>query len=240
MSAVPTLLVVSFTGQCDSAVAAHFDSTIKPYVQSRGGSASLHVLSDANPLPSLTSYNQVRCFYFAVVVPSLGVVLLTDAPPVFPSLSQLWVIDLSSNTDNYPTAFTAIAAWFSSGPQMHLIADARFAASTMRTSSVCYPDLTGSNNDALLRSYLDRLLENGGGLLLGVDYFTSGMDQLCDALQIDRFASTYVQEEQYTTTADFHTGTLASVTTEHANKLTLDPIIRTPCVVAAFFIYLLI
>ncbi len=108
---------------------------------------------------------------------------------------QVWVYDLSSNSDNAPNAFAAIANWFNQNPSRDIIADGRIIA-TLWNNLYLTSGMTISAN------YYHNLRVRGGGLMLGTDHgavfsgvgprngsgvFVDGINSINDRIGIGRF-----------------------------------------------------
>ena len=98
---------------------------------------------------------------------------------------QIWVFDLSSGEDNYPTDWAAIANWFNANPGLDIICDARML------SSYWYGRFD-SEGRMLTENYYSNLKQRGGGLLLGTDddifgWSNHGINSINEQIGIDSF-----------------------------------------------------
>jgi hypothetical protein len=95
---------------------------------------------------------------------------------------QIWVWDLSSDSDNYQSDWQAIADWYNSSTSKNIIADGRILSSY---SYVLY-EVEGRN---LTENYYYNLKVRGGGLLLGTDHgvFQIGINEINKLIGLNPF-----------------------------------------------------
>ncbi|MEZ4711444.1 MAG: Ig-like domain-containing protein [Caldilineaceae bacterium] len=101
--------------------------------------------------------------------------------------NQIWVYDLSTGADNYPSDYAAIVAWFNSRPAPELICDGRFLSSY-------WSGRWNTEGRALAQNYYTNLAARGGGLLLATDHYAysnSGISNLTNLLGINRFSGEF-------------------------------------------------
>lgn len=79
------------------------------------------------------------------------------------TFDQIWVFDLSTGADNYPTDYTAIADWFNNRPSAEIICDSRMISSY-------WSGRYATEGQALTENYYHNVDIRGGGLLLGTDH----------------------------------------------------------------------
>ncbi len=102
------------------------------------------------------------------------------------SFDQIWVFDLSTGADNYPTDFAAIANWFNGRPSNEIICDARMI------SSYWSGRWTGEGQN-LTENYYTNLDVRGGGILLGTDHqpYQGGINEINAQIGLDSFQGTF-------------------------------------------------
>lgn len=102
------------------------------------------------------------------------------------NFDQIWVYDLSSAADNYPTDWQAIGDWFNADPSRAIVADGRIISSYWNGRNV-------SEGARLTENYYENLKLAGGGLLLGTDHndFQSGINSINDRIGIERFSGNF-------------------------------------------------
>jgi len=95
---------------------------------------------------------------------------------------QIWVFDLSSNTDNYPLSWQAIADWFNKDKSRVLICDGRII------SSYWY-NRNKTEGKLLSQNYYENMKIRNGGLLLGTDHdaFHTGINLINEKISISTF-----------------------------------------------------
>jgi len=100
---------------------------------------------------------------------------------------QIWIFDLSTGADNYPSDWQAIADWYNARPNCDIICDARII------SSYWNGRWTGEGQ-LLSENYYQNLYSNpNGGLVLGTDHinFQGGINTINSLIGIDLFSGTY-------------------------------------------------
>lgn len=102
------------------------------------------------------------------------------------AFDQIWVFDLSTGADAYPTDYTAIADWFNSRIDAEIICDSRMI------SSYWSGRWTGEGQN-LTENYLQNLDSRGGGLVLGTDHapYQTGINEINDQIGIEPFVGTF-------------------------------------------------
>ena len=102
------------------------------------------------------------------------------------TFDQIWVFDLSTGVDNYPTDYAAIADWFNSQPSAEIICDSRMISSYWSGRYL-------SEGQALTENYLYNMDIRGGGLLLGTDHdpYHGGINEINAQIGIDPFFGTF-------------------------------------------------
>ncbi|MCK4627042.1 MAG: hypothetical protein KAV00_17145, partial [Phycisphaerae bacterium] len=99
---------------------------------------------------------------------------------------QIWVFDLSSGTDSYPTDWQAIGDWFNTDPSRVVICDSRMISSYW--NGRCTNE--GQN---LTENYYENMKIRGGGLLLGTDHdvFQSGINSINAHIGLQPFVGNF-------------------------------------------------
>ncbi|MCA9309584.1 MAG: hypothetical protein KDA21_00125, partial [Phycisphaerales bacterium] len=103
-----------------------------------------------------------------------------------PPYDQVWVFDLSTGADGYPSDFNAIAAWFDAANQ-EIICDGRMI------SSYWSGRWTGEGQQ-LTENYYENLRLRGGGVVIGTDhnsFHNAGANHLCTALGLNPFVGNF-------------------------------------------------
>lgn len=99
---------------------------------------------------------------------------------------QIWVFDLSSGSDNYPTDWNAIGDWYNNGraagEDYQIITDGR-------TISSYWAGRWQGEGTRLSKNYYENMKTRGGGLFLGTDHssFQTGINSINDRIGIERF-----------------------------------------------------
>ena len=99
---------------------------------------------------------------------------------------QVWVFDLSTGADNYPSDYAAIAAWYNNRPSNEIICDSRMISSY-------WSGRYATEGQALTENYYYNMDIRGGGLLLGTDHdaYQGGINQINSQIGIDPFFGTF-------------------------------------------------
>ncbi|MBZ0266816.1 hypothetical protein K8I85_01550, partial [bacterium] len=112
---------------------------------------------------------------------------IDDAQTAGDPYDQIWVYDLSTGSDPYPTDYQAIVDWFNGQPDPELICDGRFLSSFW---SGRWP----TEGRALAENYYVNFETRGGGLVLATDhnaYSNVGMNDICALLGLDPFTGLF-------------------------------------------------
>ena len=100
---------------------------------------------------------------------------------------QIWVYDLSTGTDNYPTDYAAIRNWYNQAPLKEVICDGRFLSSFWFGRS-------GGEGRLVTQNYYYNLMIRGGGIVLATDhndFANAGMNVLANLLGIGNFIGNF-------------------------------------------------
>ena len=99
---------------------------------------------------------------------------------------QIWVFDLSTSVDNYPTDYAAIADWFNSRPDNEVICDSRMISSY-------WSGRWTTEGTALTDNYYTNIDIRGGGLVLGTDHdpYQGGINEINLLTGLDPFFGTF-------------------------------------------------
>lgn len=100
---------------------------------------------------------------------------------------QIWVYDLSTGADAYPTDYAAIKTWYDAAPIKEVICDGRFLSSFWNGRS------TGEGRKVTANYYYN-LAIRGGGLVLATDhndYANVGMNNLANLLGFNNFVGNF-------------------------------------------------
>lgn len=102
------------------------------------------------------------------------------------TFDQIWVFDLSTGADNYPTDYAAIAAWFNSQFSSEIICDSRMLSSY-------WNGRWASEGMALTDNYYTNMDVRGGGLLLGTDHdpYQGGINEINSMIGIEPFFGSF-------------------------------------------------
>ncbi len=100
---------------------------------------------------------------------------------------QIWIYDLSTGADDYPTDYAAIVAWYQQAPVKEVICDGRFLSSFWAGRST-------TEGRALTANYFYNLDIRGGGLVLATDhneYANLGINRLNELLGFGPFVGNF-------------------------------------------------
>jgi hypothetical protein len=100
---------------------------------------------------------------------------------------QIWVYDLSTDADAYPTDYAAIDAWYDAAPLKEVICDGRFLSSFWRGRNTTEGRLLTAN-------YYKNLVLRGGGIVLATDhnaFANAGMNILANTLGFGNFTGNF-------------------------------------------------
>ena len=99
---------------------------------------------------------------------------------------QVWVFDLSSGSDVYPTDWAAISSWYNQDPTRAIVADGRMI------SSYWSGRWTGEGQ-SLTENYYENIMLGGGGLVLGTDHsdFQRGINEINAGIGLEPFLGNF-------------------------------------------------
>lgn len=102
------------------------------------------------------------------------------------TFDQIWVFDLSTGADNFPTDYSAIAEWYNSRPSNEIICDSRMLSSY-------WAGRWSTEGTALTANYYHNMDIRGGGLLLGTDHdpYQGGINEINALIGIELFYGTF-------------------------------------------------
>jgi|GEM_PF-2267910 len=102
------------------------------------------------------------------------------------TFDQIWVFDLSTGADNYPTDYAAISDWYNSRPSSELICDSRMLSSY-------WSGRWATEGTDLTENYHYNMDIRGGGLLLGTDHdpYQGGINEINIQIGINEFYGTF-------------------------------------------------
>lgn len=102
------------------------------------------------------------------------------------SFDQIWVFDLSTGADNYPTDYSAIADWYNNRPSNEVICDSRMLSSY-------WAGRWPTEGTALTANYYQNIDNRGGGLVLGTDHapYQGGINEINALIGLELFEGTF-------------------------------------------------
>jgi hypothetical protein len=102
------------------------------------------------------------------------------------SYDQIWVFDLSTGSDSYPSDWAAIAEWFNTDPTRPIICDGRMISSY-------WSGRWTDEGQRLTANYYYNMKTRGGGLLLGTDHspYQTGINALNGLLGLNPFVGDF-------------------------------------------------